>query len=96
MRNSTADCTLSQFSQVFYYNTESLNVPFSLEAWRQLQNCHNNSCETNCLFFFLCEDRGKQPESVFMSQEDLECVLRERVSDCPDEILCELSEHLVR
>uniref|UniRef100_H3CIG1 E3 UFM1-protein ligase 1 n=1 Tax=Tetraodon nigroviridis TaxID=99883 RepID=H3CIG1_TETNG len=40
--------------------------------------------------------RGKQPETVFMSQEDLASELRERVSDCPEEILCELSEHLVR
>lgn len=48
------------------------------------------------LFFSFCEDRGKQPETLFMSQEDLVSVLRERVSDCPEEILCELAEHLVR
>ncbi|TNM94634.1 hypothetical protein fugu_017393 [Takifugu bimaculatus] len=42
------------------------------------------------------QDRGKQPEAVFMSQEDLISVLGERVSDCPEEILYELAEHLVR
>lgn len=31
-----------------------------------------------------------------MSQEDLASVLGERVSDCPEEILCELAEHLLR
>lgn len=31
-----------------------------------------------------------------MSQEDLVSVLGEMVSDCPEEILPELAEHLVR
>uniref|UniRef100_A0A3Q3XBB7 E3 UFM1-protein ligase 1 n=1 Tax=Mola mola TaxID=94237 RepID=A0A3Q3XBB7_MOLML len=38
----------------------------------------------------------KQTADTFMSQEEIVAVLEERVSDCPDEILSELAEHLVR
>ncbi len=31
-----------------------------------------------------------------MTQEEIEAVLEEKVSDCPEEILSELAEHLVR
>uniref|UniRef100_A0A3B4YGX1 E3 UFM1-protein ligase 1 n=1 Tax=Seriola lalandi dorsalis TaxID=1841481 RepID=A0A3B4YGX1_SERLL len=38
----------------------------------------------------------KQTEAPFMAQEEIVAVLEERVSDCPEEILSELAEHLVR
>uniref|UniRef100_A0A667ZHR4 E3 UFM1-protein ligase 1 n=1 Tax=Myripristis murdjan TaxID=586833 RepID=A0A667ZHR4_9TELE len=38
----------------------------------------------------------KQTEVPFMAQEEIVAVLEERVSDCPEEILSELAEHLVR
>ncbi|XP_075872525.1 E3 UFM1-protein ligase 1 [Nelusetta ayraudi] len=42
------------------------------------------------------QSRGKQAEASFMSREEIEAVLEERVSDCPEEILSELAEDLVR
>uniref|UniRef100_A0A8C9ZTT7 E3 UFM1-protein ligase 1 n=1 Tax=Sander lucioperca TaxID=283035 RepID=A0A8C9ZTT7_SANLU len=38
----------------------------------------------------------KQTAAPFMAQEEIVAVLEERVSDCPEEILSELAEHLVR
>uniref|UniRef100_A0AAQ6ACG7 E3 UFM1-protein ligase 1 n=1 Tax=Amphiprion ocellaris TaxID=80972 RepID=A0AAQ6ACG7_AMPOC len=38
----------------------------------------------------------KQTEASFMAQEEIVAVLEERVSDCPEEILSELADHLVR
>ncbi|KAA8583253.1 hypothetical protein FQN60_015799 [Etheostoma spectabile] len=40
--------------------------------------------------------RSKQTAAPFMAQEEIVAVLEERVSDCPEEILSELAEHLVR
>lgn len=48
------------------------------------------------LCFNFCPDRSKQTAAVFMTQEEVVAVLEERVSDCPEEILSELAEHLVR
>lgn len=42
------------------------------------------------------QNRSKQTTTHFMSQEEIVAVLEERVSDCPEEILSELAEHLVR
>lgn len=42
------------------------------------------------------QSRGRQAEASFMSREEIEAVLEERVSDCPEEILSELAEDLVR
>ncbi|XP_029903398.1 E3 UFM1-protein ligase 1 [Myripristis murdjan] len=42
------------------------------------------------------QNRSKQTEVPFMAQEEIVAVLEERVSDCPEEILSELAEHLVR
>ncbi|KAM4521910.1 E3 UFM1-protein ligase 1 [Odontesthes bonariensis] len=42
------------------------------------------------------QNRSKQIEAPFMVQEEIVTVLEERVSDCPEEILSELAEHLVR
>ncbi|XP_072218891.1 E3 UFM1-protein ligase 1 [Leuresthes tenuis] len=42
------------------------------------------------------QNRSKQIEAPFMVQEKIVSVLEERVSDCPEEILSELAEHLVR
>ncbi|KAK9531198.1 hypothetical protein VZT92_010640 [Zoarces viviparus] len=42
------------------------------------------------------QNRSKQSAAPFMAQEDIVAVLGERVSDCPEEILSELAEHLVR
>ncbi|XP_040921074.1 E3 UFM1-protein ligase 1 [Toxotes jaculatrix] len=42
------------------------------------------------------QNRGKQTEAPFMAQEEIVAVLEARVSDCPEEILSELAEHLVR
>ncbi|KAK2856657.1 hypothetical protein Q5P01_005392 [Channa striata] len=42
------------------------------------------------------QNRSKQTEAQFMAQEEIVSVLEERVSDCPEEILSELAEHLVR
>uniref|UniRef100_A0A673B4U8 E3 UFM1-protein ligase 1 n=1 Tax=Sphaeramia orbicularis TaxID=375764 RepID=A0A673B4U8_9TELE len=38
----------------------------------------------------------KQAEAPFMTQEEITAVLEQRVTDCPEEILSELAEHLVR
>ncbi|XP_068199179.1 E3 UFM1-protein ligase 1 [Antennarius striatus] len=42
------------------------------------------------------QNRSKQTAAVFMTQEEVVGVLEQRVSDCPEEVLCELAEHLVR
>ncbi|XP_044024738.1 E3 UFM1-protein ligase 1 [Siniperca chuatsi] len=42
------------------------------------------------------QNRGKQTAAPFMAQEEIVAVLEERLSDCPEEILSELAEHLVR
>ncbi|XP_068564656.1 E3 UFM1-protein ligase 1 [Cebidichthys violaceus] len=42
------------------------------------------------------QNRSKQSAAPFMAQEEIVAVLEERVSDCPEEILSELAEHLVR
>ncbi|TDH00035.1 hypothetical protein EPR50_G00183220 [Perca flavescens] len=42
------------------------------------------------------QNRSKQTAAPFMAQEEIVAVLEERVSDCPEEILSELAEHLVR
>ncbi|XP_069561922.1 E3 UFM1-protein ligase 1 [Brachyistius frenatus] len=42
------------------------------------------------------QNRSRQTEAPFMAQEEIEAVLEQRVSDCPEEILSELAEHLVR
>uniref|UniRef100_A0A3Q2NZN6 E3 UFM1-protein ligase 1 n=1 Tax=Fundulus heteroclitus TaxID=8078 RepID=A0A3Q2NZN6_FUNHE len=39
---------------------------------------------------------SKQTEAPFMAQEEIAAVIEERVSDCPEEILSELAEQLVR
>lgn len=41
-------------------------------------------------------NRSKQTEAPFMTQEEIAAVLEQRVTDCPEEILSELAEHLVR
>nr|XP_046229603.1 E3 UFM1-protein ligase 1 [Scatophagus argus] len=42
------------------------------------------------------QNRSKQAAVLFMTQEEIVAVLEERVNDCPEEILSELAEHLVR
>ncbi|CAK6968203.1 E3 UFM1-protein ligase 1 [Scomber scombrus] len=42
------------------------------------------------------QNRNKQTETPFMAQEEIVAVLEKRVNDCPEEILSELAEHLVR
>ncbi|KAM3861607.1 E3 UFM1-protein ligase 1 [Diretmus argenteus] len=42
------------------------------------------------------QNRSKQTEVPFMAVEEVVAVLEERVKDCPEEILSELAEHLVR
>ncbi|XP_055728922.1 E3 UFM1-protein ligase 1-like isoform X1 [Salvelinus fontinalis] len=42
------------------------------------------------------QNRNKQTEVPFMALEEITAVLEERVCDCPEEILSELAEHLVR
>ncbi|KAF1376222.1 hypothetical protein PFLUV_G00208320 [Perca fluviatilis] len=42
------------------------------------------------------QNRSKQTAAPFMAQEEIVAVLEDRVSDCPEEILSELAEHLVR
>ncbi|XP_029352163.1 E3 UFM1-protein ligase 1 isoform X1 [Echeneis naucrates] len=42
------------------------------------------------------QNRSKQTEAPFMAQEEIVTILKERVSDCPEEIVSELAEHLVR
>uniref|UniRef100_A0A1A7XR01 E3 UFM1-protein ligase 1 n=1 Tax=Iconisemion striatum TaxID=60296 RepID=A0A1A7XR01_9TELE len=41
-------------------------------------------------------NRSKQAESPFMTQEEVVSVLEKSLSDCPEEILSELAEHLLR
>ncbi|XP_077427198.1 E3 UFM1-protein ligase 1 isoform X2 [Vanacampus margaritifer] len=40
--------------------------------------------------------RSKKEDAPFMTQEEIEAVLEERLSDCPQEILSELAEYFVR
>lgn len=40
--------------------------------------------------------RNKQPEFPFMSQEEIQDVLKTRMQDCPEELITELAEHLIR
>lgn len=42
------------------------------------------------------QNRSKQTAAPFMAPEDIVAVLEERVNDCPEEILSELADHLVR
>uniref|UniRef100_A0A8C4EMK8 E3 UFM1-protein ligase 1 n=1 Tax=Dicentrarchus labrax TaxID=13489 RepID=A0A8C4EMK8_DICLA len=42
------------------------------------------------------QNRSKQTEALFMAQKEIAAVLEERVTDCPEEILSELAEHLLR
>uniref|UniRef100_A0A8C0ZFV7 E3 UFM1-protein ligase 1 n=1 Tax=Cyanistes caeruleus TaxID=156563 RepID=A0A8C0ZFV7_CYACU len=40
--------------------------------------------------------RNKKPEFSFMSQEEIEDVLKTRIHDCPEELITEIAEHLRR
>uniref|UniRef100_A0A8B9Q6V7 E3 UFM1-protein ligase 1 n=1 Tax=Apteryx owenii TaxID=8824 RepID=A0A8B9Q6V7_APTOW len=40
--------------------------------------------------------RNKQPEFPFLSQEEIEDVLKTHIEDCPEELITELAEHLIR
>uniref|UniRef100_A0A8C5SZS9 E3 UFM1-protein ligase 1 n=1 Tax=Malurus cyaneus samueli TaxID=2593467 RepID=A0A8C5SZS9_9PASS len=40
--------------------------------------------------------RNKKPEFPFMSQEEIEDVLKTRMHDCPEELITEIAEHLRR
>uniref|UniRef100_A0A663LQS6 E3 UFM1-protein ligase 1 n=1 Tax=Athene cunicularia TaxID=194338 RepID=A0A663LQS6_ATHCN len=40
--------------------------------------------------------RNKQPEFSFMSQEEIQDVLKTHMQDCPEELITELAEHLMR
>ncbi|XP_010881150.1 E3 UFM1-protein ligase 1 [Esox lucius] len=42
------------------------------------------------------QNRNKHTEVPFMALEEIVAVLEERVCDCPEEVLCELAEHLLR
>ncbi|XP_034018018.1 E3 UFM1-protein ligase 1 isoform X2 [Thalassophryne amazonica] len=42
------------------------------------------------------QNRNKKTDVPFMSQEKIVAILEERVRDCPEELLCELAEHLAR
>lgn len=42
------------------------------------------------------QNRNKQTEVPFMAVEEIVAVLEERVCDCPEDILSELAEHLIR
>lgn len=42
------------------------------------------------------QNRSKQTEALFMVQDEIIAVLEQRLTDCPEEILAELAEHLVR
>uniref|UniRef100_A0A671UBT1 E3 UFM1-protein ligase 1 n=1 Tax=Sparus aurata TaxID=8175 RepID=A0A671UBT1_SPAAU len=42
------------------------------------------------------EETGPSQQTLFMTQEEIVAVLEEKLSDCPEEILSELAEHLVR
>ncbi|RXM29716.1 E3 UFM1-protein ligase 1 [Acipenser ruthenus] len=42
------------------------------------------------------QSRSKQQEVPFMTQGDIEEVLQKHVQDCPEEMLSELAEHLIR
>nr|XP_056712608.1 E3 UFM1-protein ligase 1 [Euleptes europaea] len=41
-------------------------------------------------------NRNKHMENPFMSQEEIEDVLRKHIRDCPEELILELADHLVR
>ena len=47
-------------------------------------------------YFYSFADRNKPTEVPFMSLEEIAAVLEGQVCDCPEEILSELAEHLVR
>ncbi|KAI6071361.1 E3 UFM1-protein ligase 1 [Aix galericulata] len=41
-------------------------------------------------------DRNKHMEFPFMTQEEIQDVLKTRMQDCPEELITELAEHLIR
>ncbi|KAM8953976.1 E3 UFM1-protein ligase 1 isoform 2-T2 [Pelodytes ibericus] len=43
-----------------------------------------------------CSNKPKEREIPFMSLEEIQNVLRKHASDCPDELIVELSENLIR
>ncbi|XP_037541177.1 E3 UFM1-protein ligase 1 [Nematolebias whitei] len=42
------------------------------------------------------QSRSKQTEAPFMAEEEIVTTLEQRLNDCPEEVLSELAEHLVR
>ncbi|XP_006626223.2 E3 UFM1-protein ligase 1 [Lepisosteus oculatus] len=42
------------------------------------------------------QNRNKQQEVKFMSQEEIEGVLQKHICDCPEDMISELAEHLIR
>jgi len=40
--------------------------------------------------------RNKQTEFPFMSPEEIQDVLKTHMQDCPEELVTELAEHLIR
>lgn len=40
--------------------------------------------------------RNKQPEFPFMSADEIQDVLKTHMQDCPEELIAELAEHLIR
>uniref|UniRef100_UPI00398EE0A2 E3 UFM1-protein ligase 1 isoform X2 n=1 Tax=Pristiophorus japonicus TaxID=55135 RepID=UPI00398EE0A2 len=40
--------------------------------------------------------KHKQKETVFMSQEEIEAILKNHLQECPEELISELAEHLIR
>lgn len=40
--------------------------------------------------------RNKKLEFPFMSQEEIEDILKTRMQDCPEELITEIAEHLKR
>lgn len=48
------------------------------------------------MFLMIIADKSKHLEIPFLSPEEIEDVLRKHVRDCPEELITELADHLIR
>lgn len=48
------------------------------------------------MLFMATTDRNKHLEFPFMTQEEIQDVLKTHMQDCPEELITELAEHLIR
>uniref|UniRef100_A0A803TET4 E3 UFM1-protein ligase 1 n=1 Tax=Anolis carolinensis TaxID=28377 RepID=A0A803TET4_ANOCA len=68
----------------------------SMISLKLTQNLSWRNTNTHIMSFLTFVCRSKHLEIPFMSQEEIEEVLRKHVKDCPDDLITELADHLIR